>query len=112
MPAMNKLSTYRTTWTQDGENIVVCYVSTNIVKASADTVTLDSGGWRTVTTKRKMTQAARQFGLGFSVFQRKGDWYVVRFARDETGSITWEGAHTFPFEDGMTFPRGTVQKAA
>lgn len=95
MPRTDKLSPYRTTWTQDGDNIVVCYVRTNIVKADADTVTLDSGGWQTVTTKRKMNQAANQFGLGYGVFQRKGEWFVT----------TRDGE--FPFQDGMRICRGS-----
>lgn len=115
MPRMDKLSTYRTTWTQDGDNIVVCYVRTNIVKADADTVTLDSGGWQTVTTKRKMTQAARQFGLGFTVFQQRGEWFVCRLGRSPEGyasAAKEHGAVVLPFHDGMTFPRGTVRPAA
>ena len=55
-------------------------------------VTLDSGGWRTVTTKRKMNQAANQFGLIYSVFQRKGQWFVALV-----------GNTVVPFVDGMQF---------
>lgn len=49
----------------------------------------------TVTTKRKMNQAANQFGLGYGVFQRKGDWFV-----------TTRGGE-FPFKDGMRIDRGS-----
>lgn len=115
MPSMDKLSTYRTNVICTNGRVSVAYVNTVIVDATQDTVTLDSGGWRTVTTKRKMTQAANQFGLGFSVFQHRGEWFVCRLGRSPEGyaSASKEhGAITIPFHDGMTFPRGTVRPAA
>lgn len=90
---MDKLSEYRTTWASDAQGGVVTYIRTRIVEWTADTVTLRSGGWQTVTTKRKMNQAARQFGLGFSVWQRDYSWYV-----------TLPNGEVCDFEDGMTFP--------
>lgn len=112
MPSMNKLSTYRTTVMCTAGRIAVTYVSTLIVDATPDTVTLDSGGWQTVTTKRKMCQAANQFGLGFKVFQEKGEWYVRRLGRNAEGLATWDNGVTLPYHDGMTFPRGTVKMEA
>mgnify|MGYP003442670518 CR=1 FL=1 len=107
MPRTDKLSTYRTTWAQKGGDVTVTYASTVIVRASGDTVTLDSGGWRTVTTKRKMNQASNQFALRFCVFQRKGDWYVD--IKRNNGELStnpdasyWLGLD-IPFVDGMTF---------
>lgn len=94
MPRMDKLSTYRTAWAETGASGRVIYASTTIVSWDADTITLRSGGWETVTTKRKMNQAARQFGLPFGVYPRDHDWYVT----------TPEG-NTLPFRDGMTFSR-------
>lgn len=109
MPSYNKLSKYRTTWhVNEDDSGGVTYVSTQIVSWNKDTVTLNSNGWHTVTTKRKMTQAARQFALGYSVFQEKGAWYVRRLARAPEGGATWEGGVTFPYYDGVTFPRGLV----
>ena len=90
MPRMDKLSNYRTTWDNNG----VTYVSTRIVSWDDNTVTLNSGGWQTATTKNKMNQAANQFGLGFGVYQRKGDWFV----RLKDGSES-------PFFDGIRIPR-------
>lgn len=40
-------------------------------------VTLDSGGWRTPTTKTRMNQASYQFDLGFTVHQKNYEWFVV-----------------------------------
>jgi len=59
------------------------------------TVTLNSGGWRTVTTKARMNQAANQFGLEYTVYQEKDDWFV------QIGG--WENGQTLPFEDHMVF---------
>jgi len=61
--------------TTDGQT-AVRYHATDVVKFTAETITLDSGGWRTVTTKARMNQAATQFGLGYQVYQLKGVWYV------------------------------------
>jgi len=49
------------------------------IVASKDTngrITLNSGGWKTVTTKRRMNQALRQWGTGYYVHQVKGEWLV------------------------------------
>lgn len=46
-------------------------------------IRLDSGGYRTATTKRAMNQASNQFKLGFRVWQRDGDWFVDWQGRDE-----------------------------
>ena len=55
-------------------------------------VTLDSGGYQTVTTKSRMNQASDHYCLGFSVYQEKGKWYV----RKHDGVV-------FRFKDGMAF---------
>jgi hypothetical protein len=54
MPRMDKLAPYRTIWTEANGCGVVSYVRTNIVEWSPSAVILRTGGWRTVTTKRKM----------------------------------------------------------
>ncbi len=96
MARMDRLSNYRTTVMCTNGRIAVTYVSTLIVDATPDQVTLDSGGWHTVTTKRKMNQASRQFGLGYAVLQRAGKW-LVQMPR--SGGVV-------DYFDGMTFPRG------
>jgi len=70
------------------------YHETQVVSFDTDTVTLDSGDWKTATTKTRMNQAANQFRLGFAVFQAKGEWFVD----------VPSGARV-PFRDGMTFAR-------
>jgi hypothetical protein len=55
---------------------VVRYHQTDVVVFNPFEIILDSGGWRTATTKKRMNQAAQEFRLGFSVFQRSGKWIV------------------------------------
>ena len=57
--------------------MIVTYHSTDVVKWTDNTVVLNTGGWKTATTKTRMNQAANQFDLGYSVYQRNFDWYVT-----------------------------------
>lgn len=95
MPRMNKLSNHATNFVQQGNCVDVTYHATLIVRASEKFITLNSGGWKTVTTKRKMQQASNQFNLGYGVYQKAGQWYVE-----------YQGVHV-KFFDGITFPRST-----
>jgi len=66
------------------------YHATAVVGVFKDgTIRLNSGGWRTATTKNAMNQASNQNRLGFTVFQKAGAWFV-----------TWKG-ETLDFTDGM-----------
>ena len=59
------------------DSCMVCtYHSTDVVKWNDKHIRLYTGGWKTVTTKTRMNQVSNQFGLGYSVYQRKGKWYV------------------------------------
>lgn len=93
MSRMNKLSSYKTN-IYHNKTTEIYYHSTCIVEFNQDQVTLKSGGWQTVTTKRKMNQASNQFHLGYSVFQKDHVWYV-----------TLPSGETVDFQDGMTFKR-------
>ena len=63
--------------TEPDGTIRVFYHTTDVVTIHPDKrVTLNSGGWWTNTTKARMNQAARQFSLNYSVFQRKYKWFV------------------------------------
>jgi len=98
---MDRLSNYRTLWDTCGDTGGVSYVRTRIVEWDADTITLRTGGWRTVTTKRKMNQAARQFGLGYSVFQHDFDWFI---RRPDGGDMPFD-------KDEITFSRRKAKVA-
>lgn len=72
----------------------VRYHNTDVVSFTDKRVTLRTGGWCTVTTKTRMNQAANQFGLGYSVYQKNHDWYV-----------NLPSGKTVDFQDGLTFHR-------
>lgn len=96
MGQMHTLGRTATTAKRDAAGTLrVTYHKTVVVEVTRDgTVTLRSGGWRTVTTKARMNQAANQYGLGFSVYQKKGEWFV---------NLRRSASDVLPFEDGMQF---------
>lgn len=71
----------------------VRYHSTEIVKFNDSKIILNSGGWRTYTTKTRMNQVANTFGLDFGVSQNDFEWYVA-----------FKG-ESLPFFDGMELTR-------
>lgn len=73
---------------------VVQYHGTIVVSFDSDTVTLNSNGWQTATTKLRMNQASNQFGLGYKVSQKDFGWFV-----------TLPSGEVVDFEDNMTFDR-------
>jgi len=92
--AYNKLNNYATTWFDNTDHGGVTYHQTNIVSWKDGKITLNSDGWETVTTKRKMNQASIQFGLGYGVYQKDFEWFV-----------DLPSGETLPFKDNMTFDR-------
>lgn len=113
------LSSYKTTITaDDSASVIVTYHKTQIVRVNKDgTITLNTGGYETLTTKKKMNQAAEQFGLGFKVWQRNHQWFVRRPDGSEvcllSDSITfdataaerdeWTGEESFPAMEDELF---------
>lgn len=77
----------------DTGHTVVTYHETPVVKFNDNEIVLDSGGWKTATTRVRMNQASNQYELGFQVYQKNGEWFV---------NINGK---TIPFEDGMSIPR-------
>lgn len=89
--AYNEIGSHKTVITQDedGTRNVILH-STTIVKTHPDgTVTLDSGGYTTPVTKRRMNQVANAWNLKFGVYQKNHEWFVSLPGGD------------IPFEDGM-----------
>jgi len=86
------ISRFRNTATySDNSTTKVILYSTKIVEwnHNRDSIIHNNGGWMTVTTKRRMNQVAEQFDLGFTVYQKDFEWYVVL------------NGQTLPFENGM-----------
>lgn len=89
----NRLSSYATCVFWEENHQVVVYHSTRIVRWNATEIILNSGGWQTATTKKKMNQAANQFHLDFTVYQEDFNWYVT-FKNE-----------IIPFENNMVLAR-------
>lgn len=85
MAQQTRLGRHATTVATGCDDVTrVTYHNTVIVEFDLNkTVTLDSGGWQTATTKTRMNQASSQFNLGYSVFQKDFDWFV----RLESGEV-------------------------
>lgn len=72
----NKLSNYATTVHNEEGMYKVIYHSTCIVSWNDQKIILNTGGWFSATTKKKMNQSSNQFNLEFMVYQEKFDWYI------------------------------------
>ena len=79
----------------DEEQFMNCvtYHYTDVVCWNNKKIVLNSNGYRTATTKRRMNQASEQFGLGYRVFQKDYEWYV-----EHRGKV-------YDFYDGITLRR-------
>jgi hypothetical protein len=77
-------------------NVAVVYHRTTVaernIRNGQTCIKLNSGGWKTVTTKRHINQFANEFcGGAFNVYQKAGDWFVQK------------GDEVIPFVDGIEF---------
>lgn len=116
--AWNKLSTYKTKISKVGDVLYsVTYHDTAIVQCYDESgrkvIELNTGGetgnWHTsslavgsVTTKKKLNQASRQFNLGYSVHQHKHKWYVTTKA----GEFLWDDDSVFVIDAETGAPWG------
>ena len=93
MTQLRKVTGVATSIRMEQGKTIVRYHSTDVVTVYPNgNVKLDTGGWRTATTKVRMNQASAQFGLGFRVYADKGEWYVS-FPPDwsKEGRIAFDG---------------------
>lgn len=77
----------------DAGMMVVRLHSTDVVKFDADSIVLNTGGYNTVTTRRRMNEASKQFALGYKVF-----------SKDFSIHVTY-GENTFPFDSKIILYR-------
>lgn len=76
-------------------DIAVSYHGTKVVTAHADgTFTLNSGGYRTPTTKDRINEYSPA-----RVWQERGVWYLA--GRNQDGSLDWSKAGRVKFFDGI-----------
>lgn len=66
----------RTVSVVNGDTYFVLYSTAIVVKYADGRIRLDTGGHYSSTTKRAMMQASNQFDLGFTVYAKKGIWFV------------------------------------
>jgi exopolysaccharide biosynthesis protein len=93
MARTNTVGSHKTAvFNSDGMTRIV-YHTTEVVKFNQSIIVLNSGGWRSNTTKARMNQASNQFDLGYCVYQNNFEWFV-----DFDGK-------TLDFSDGMTLSR-------
>lgn len=62
--------------TQQGNDTLFVLYSTTIVRFNDQKVTLNTGGYRTATTKRWMNKAAEEYNLLYQVESKGGKWIV------------------------------------
>ena len=90
---------YRNTnlYTTHAGATVVTLHTTDIVRAGSHYVTLNSGGWHSYTTKKRMNEAMREFGHRIDIYQRNHEWFVSTPAGE------------FEYFDGITIDRSNGQ---
>jgi hypothetical protein len=87
MGQMQRVGSRHTTVVRRADGVLrVTYHNTDVVTVHANgSITLDTGGWKSVTTKARMNQAANQYGLNFRVHQDDFAWFVTTF--DANGKV-------------------------
>jgi hypothetical protein len=111
MAQQHKIGTHATTISRIDGRIIVTYHSTPVVTVDADgTITLNSGGWRSATTKIRINQVANQFGLRFRVHQRDFQWWLRVDGPDDDdlrldadSPVGGRGCQAMTFSDGIRF---------
>ena len=93
LPEPFRYATATTITTGPDGAVSVRYHRTDVATLYPDgSVTLRTGGWRTVTTKRRMNQALVYFGIPAIIYQHRHDWYVAANGAD------------IEFAEGMRLP--------
>ena len=77
MPRMDKIGTHKTRVLESTNgHFSIHYHNTEVFRREGDHVILRTGGWRSLTTKTRMNQAARALNLPFQVRQSKWEWFI------------------------------------
>jgi hypothetical protein len=76
MTKITQLGKHATVVLKNDKTTSVIYHETPVVKFNNYKITLNSGGYKTATTKTRMNQASNEFDLGFRVYQQQKKWYV------------------------------------
>ena len=82
------VATTRTTY--DDGSIELQYHSTVVAARVANgAITLNSGGWRTQTTRKRINAALDEWAFGWRVYQKDFQWYLTN----------WKLGHEVTFKD-------------
>jgi len=83
-----------------GGETIVTYRGTPVVVFDDSKIELNTGGWKTATTKTRMNQASNQYDLGYQVVQKGGEWFVKQV-----------NGQTIPFEgNSLIINRGGMRE--
>ena len=63
-------------WIDNGKTKVI-YRNTAVVVFDEETIWLNTNGYKTATTKKRMNQGSKQLDLKIRVYQQHGQWYVA-----------------------------------
>jgi len=61
---------------EDDTDKIVKYHNTEVVRFNKKRIKLDTGGYDTKTTRRRMNQASNEFKLGYRVYTKNGETLV------------------------------------
>jgi hypothetical protein len=76
MSILDQVCTHKTAIFTANGMTHVRYHQTSVVSFDSTKIKLDTGGWKTHTTKLRMNQASNQYGLGYRVYQKDFEWYA------------------------------------
>ena len=72
------IGTHKTTIARHGNWLDVRYHATDVAsRHDAGRIVLRTGGWRTVTTRKRMNQALAMWGSPYRVYQKDFAWFVA-----------------------------------
>lgn len=86
---------------KEGVFTIVQLYDTDIVKFDEDNLILNSGGFKTATTKKRINEIIGSLGHSeaVTVVQKANEWF-----------IKWSNSHIEPFKDNMIISRGCLGK--
>ena len=72
------------TYLNTGTFTIVRLYETDIVMFNEKQIVLNAGNWKTRLTKKRMNQVSEDCNLGYTVFQRDGQWFVEHNGFEKT----------------------------
>lgn len=95
-PKIIARNTFR--YERDGETVIRLHATDIARKMFDGSVILNSGGWKTVTTKDRMNGA---MPVGYCLSQERGAWFIVKYGN----GARMIGATRVPYFDGIQVPQ-------